>query len=87
MTPELREAYDEIEGRRIAYNSDLKAAEENNTTPPSSEDVELRNTEQLEADLETQKAALEMNLNTNPGVVEQYEKRKKEVGCLRLCFD
>jgi lipopolysaccharide biosynthesis regulator YciM len=79
VSQELRDAYDDIEGRRIEYEKDFKEAEVNNTTPPSAENVELRNMEQLEADLETQKANLEMNLNTNPGVVEQYEKRKKEV--------
>jgi chromosome segregation ATPase len=89
VSQELRDAYDEIEGRRIEYEKDFKEAEVNNTTPPSAEHVELRNMEQLEADLETQKANLEMNLNTNPGVVEQYEKRKKEVcsSCLSYAID
>jgi chromosome segregation ATPase len=75
---ELREGYEKIERRRTEYEKAYNKAEQDGTTPPPSTDVELRSTEELQAELETQQANLEMNLNTNPGVVEQYEKRKKE---------
>lgn len=38
-----------------------------------------RTVEQLRAELDTQQASLDMILLTNPGVVEQYERRKEEV--------
>jgi hypothetical protein len=79
VTPELRTEYEAIEQTRTEYERACKVAEENGTTPPDSKGVELRATEELYAELETQEANLAMNLNTNPGVVEQYEKRKKEV--------
>jgi structural maintenance of chromosomes protein 5 len=79
LEPELREEYGEIEQTRIEYDNACKKAEKDGTAPPSGEGVELRSTEELRAELETQQANLEMNLNTNPGVVEQYEKRKKDV--------
>jgi structural maintenance of chromosomes protein 5 len=79
VSDELRDEYNIIEKDRLQYEADLKKATENNTTPPPTEGIELRDTEQLTTDLETERANLEMNLNTNPGVIEQYEKRKKEV--------
>lgn len=41
--------------------------------------VHDRTVDQLRADLEVQQANLEMIMQTNPGVIEQYEKRKAEV--------
>ncbi|KAG6844359.1 hypothetical protein H0H87_007540 [Tephrocybe sp. NHM501043] len=76
---DLKEQYEAIEGKRFRYEADLKAAEANDTTPPSSEDVDLRSEEELQTELETQQANLELNMNTNPGVVEQYEKRKRDI--------
>ena len=35
--------------------------------------------EEIEGNLETNKAQLELNAATNPGVIEQYERRQKEV--------
>jgi chromosome segregation ATPase len=77
--PELKADYEAIHQARNDYDATLKEAEERGTVPPPTEGVELRTTNELHAELETQEANLEMNLNTNPGVVEQYEKRKKEV--------
>jgi chromosome segregation ATPase len=79
LEPDLRAEYEEIEQRRTEYEKECKKAETDGSTPPSNEGVELRSTDELRAELDTQQAKLEMNLNTNPGVVEQYEKRKKEV--------
>ncbi|GLB34268.1 putative P-loop containing nucleoside triphosphate hydrolase protein [Lyophyllum shimeji] len=79
LDPELRERYNAIEAARSKYEKDLAKAEENGTTPPSAEGVDLRTLDELQADLETQRANLDLNLNTNPGVVEQYEKRKRDI--------
>ena len=79
LEDDLKVEYEAIHQTRNNYDAALKAAEEQETTPPPTEGVELRTTHELRAELETQEANLEMNLNTNPGVVEQYEKRKKEV--------
>jgi multidrug resistance efflux pump len=76
---ELKADYETIHQARNDYDAALKEAEERGTALPPTEGVELRTTDELHAELETQEANLEMNLNTNPGVVEQYEKRKKEV--------
>ncbi|KAH7887410.1 hypothetical protein F5I97DRAFT_1925860 [Phlebopus sp. FC_14] len=44
--------------------------------------VHDRSVEQLRAELEVQKANLDMIMQTNPGVVEQYDRRKAEIGTL-----
>ncbi|KIJ69821.1 hypothetical protein HYDPIDRAFT_78852 [Hydnomerulius pinastri MD-312] len=41
--------------------------------------VHERTVEQLRAELEVQRANLDMIMQTNPGVVEQYERRKAEI--------
>ncbi|OBZ70474.1 Structural maintenance of chromosomes protein 5 [Grifola frondosa] len=41
-----------------------------------------KTSEEVETELQTQRAQLEMNLHTNPGVVEQYKKRKAEIEAL-----
>ncbi|KAG6841292.1 hypothetical protein C0991_012462 [Blastosporella zonata] len=84
---ELREKYNEIEAKRTQYDRNLKEAEANGTTPPSSEGVDVRSLEELQAELFTQQANLELNLNTNPGVVEQYEKRKHDIEVLEKTIE
>lgn len=64
---------------RSQYRRALAEAEERNSTPPSAEGVDLRTLEQLRDALETEQTQLEMTMATNPGVVEQYENRKREV--------
>lgn len=76
---ELREEYDEIERNRMEYDKARRAAEQEGRTPPSAEGVDVRSLEVLQAELETQKAHLELNLTTDPHIVEQYERRKQEV--------
>ena len=85
-TPELRAEYHVIEEARVQYERDLAVAERDELSPPSTEGIDLRTLDELQSDLETQQANLDLNLATNPGVVEQYEKRKRDVGgcwCLR----
>lgn len=76
---ELREEYDEIERNRMEYDKASRTAEQAGRTPPSAEGVDVRSLEVLQAELETQKAHLELNLTTDPHIVEQYERRKAEV--------
>ena len=86
MEPDLRAEYDEIERKRMEYDKACHAAE--GRTLPSAEGVDVRSLEELQAEHETQKANLELNLTTDPHVVEQYERRKGEVSrsvwCMRL---
>lgn len=79
ISEDLREEYNEIESKRTLYDKELAAAEQEGRTPPSADGVDVRSLEELQTDLDTQRANLELNLNTNPGVVEQYEKRKRDV--------
>ncbi|KAH7912946.1 hypothetical protein BJ138DRAFT_1147123 [Hygrophoropsis aurantiaca] len=44
--------------------------------------VHIRSVNELQAELEVQCANLEMIMQTNPGVVEQYERRKTEIETL-----
>ncbi|KAF8329916.1 hypothetical protein F5887DRAFT_1182074 [Amanita rubescens] len=79
MNPELREEYNEIENKRLEYDKACRAAHQEGQRPPSAEGVDTRSLEELQTELETQKANLELNLMTNPGIVEQYERRKQEI--------
>ena len=38
-----------------------------------------KSADDIETELEAKRAQLEMNMNTNAGVVEQYKKRQQEV--------
>ncbi|KAG5644817.1 hypothetical protein DXG03_007639 [Asterophora parasitica] len=80
--PELRKQYEAIEATRVKYEQDLLAAEQGGVTPPTAAGVDLRTMDELETELDTQRANLDLNLNTNPGVVEQYEKRKRDIEVL-----
>ncbi|KAK2463737.1 hypothetical protein APHAL10511_004230 [Amanita phalloides] len=76
---DLREEYDEIERKRMEYDKALRAAEQEGCTPPSAEGVDVRSLDELQAELATQQANLELNMMTHPGVIEQYERRKQEI--------
>ena len=49
--------------------------------------AEQRDVEELENELETQKSRLDLVIATNPGVIDQYERRRAEVriGCGLRC--
>lgn len=80
LTEELQVEYKTIENARLLYEKDVAQAEETGTAPPPpGENVDLRTADELSEELNVQQANLDMNLNTNPGVVEQYEKRKRDV--------
>lgn len=82
--PDINQLYEAIQNARFQYEKELEDAEAAGKTPPSDEDIDLRSTEELEAEFDAQKAQLEIMLNTNPGVIEEYEKRKRDVS--HLCF-
>ncbi|KAF7374118.1 Structural maintenance of chromosomes protein 5 [Mycena sanguinolenta] len=88
LPEELVEEYRVQEQARDAYDKAVKAAEEAGREPPvPGDDVDLRSRAELETELEKQEAALEMNANTNPGVVEQYEKRKRDIEVLEKTIE
>ncbi|KAF7374162.1 Structural maintenance of chromosomes protein 5 [Mycena sanguinolenta] len=85
---DLRTEYHVQEQAREAYDKAVKAAAEARQEPPvPGADVDLRTLAELEAELARQEADLDMNANTNPGVVEQYEKRKKEIEVLEKTIE
>ncbi|KAF9236197.1 P-loop containing nucleoside triphosphate hydrolase protein [Melanogaster broomeanus] len=49
--------------------------------------VHARTVEQLRADLEVQQANLEMIMQTNPGVIEQYDRRQGEIDKLNQTLE
>ncbi|TFK69418.1 hypothetical protein BDN72DRAFT_614626 [Pluteus cervinus] len=84
---DLRKEYDAIEAARTAYDKQLNEARDDGSTPPSAEGVDLRSLDELEAELQTQQTNLDLNLQTNPGIVEQYEKRKRDIEALEKAID
>lgn len=80
----ILQEYRVIETRRLRWEADVKEASANGQPEPSREEVDLRTLEQLKEELDRQKAALEITLASNPGVVEAYEKRLKDVRSILL---
>lgn len=76
---EVKDEYNRLEEIRVEWDAKVKEAKANGLPPPSAAGVDTRTANQLKEELETQKAKLDLNLHTNPGVVEQYEKRKRDV--------
>lgn len=75
---EIRSEYERISKARIEYEEELAQTTENGVTPPSDEGIDLRSLEELETELGTQNALLDMNFHTNAGIVEQYDNRQRE---------
>jgi chromosome segregation ATPase len=85
LPEELRDEYQEREQARGPYDKAVEEAVKSGEEPPAPEEgIDVRSMEELQTELEKQEANLEMNVNTNPGVVEQYEKRKRDVRVLSL---
>ena len=76
---EIQKEYGIIEEVRLLYEKNLELAKKQGLPEPDASAVDFRTADELQAELETQRANLDMNLNTNPGVVEEYEKRKRDV--------
>ncbi|KII94777.1 hypothetical protein PLICRDRAFT_128007 [Plicaturopsis crispa FD-325 SS-3] len=72
--PEVRAEYEAIEQARLAWDRD--EANANRTPPP---EIDERLPEELQVALDAKKEELQVNNHTNAGVVEQYERRKKEI--------
>ncbi|KIY46041.1 P-loop containing nucleoside triphosphate hydrolase protein [Fistulina hepatica ATCC 64428] len=82
-TEDVKEEYAELESKRQDYLRALAQAQRSGATPPSAEGVDLRSSDDLQGELEMQEAKLELNMSTNPGVVEMYEKRKRNIDDLQ----
>ncbi|KAJ6469210.1 hypothetical protein C8R47DRAFT_1024336 [Mycena vitilis] len=80
LPEELRDEYSVTEQAWLAHDKAVAQAEQDGTDAPRpGDDVDMRTMEELQTELETQEAKLNMNMNTNPGVEEQYEKRKQDI--------
>ncbi|KAL0950349.1 hypothetical protein HGRIS_010317 [Hohenbuehelia grisea] len=85
---QVRQDFNEIDSARNHWQKQCEiAAKEGEEPPPKPEDLEQRTTAELLAELEEQRNRLELNLNTNPGVVEQYERRKQEIENMTKTLD
>ncbi|KAJ7691405.1 P-loop containing nucleoside triphosphate hydrolase protein [Mycena rosella] len=88
LSDEMRESYQIVESARLAHEKAVAQAEKDGVAAPEpGEKVDLRSMEELQTELEKQEANLEMNMNTNPGVVEQYEKRKRDIAELQKTIE
>jgi len=76
---ETREKFNGIESPRVVWEEACKLARQNGTPEPAPDGVDMRGVEELRAELDTARAKLELNMNTDDGVVRQYEKRQEEV--------
>lgn len=76
---DVKAEYEEIDRKRGDYDEASRHAAANGLPQPDSSGVELRTVDDLQTDLETHKVKRNMIMATNPGVVEQYEKRKRDV--------
>ena len=76
---EIQKEYAAIEEIRLRHEKELDLANKQGLPEPDASGVDYRTVDELQAELETQRANLDMNLNTNPGIVEEYEKRKRDV--------
>lgn len=80
--PKLRERVGLIEQTRGEYDAELAEARLEGRPEPDSEGVDLRSADEIQEELAEQKAAMDMIINTNPGVIAEYEKRKRDVSFL-----
>ncbi|KAJ7594061.1 P-loop containing nucleoside triphosphate hydrolase protein [Mycena floridula] len=79
---DIKEEYGELRQKRAEYDNALQRGEN-----PDPTDVDLRSLEELVEELENQKAKLELTIEANPGVVEQYEKRKRDIETLEQAIE
>ncbi|KIM34992.1 hypothetical protein M413DRAFT_449948 [Hebeloma cylindrosporum] len=79
---DVREEYQAIETERADWEEKEKEALLSGRPLEGPSPIDPRTLDELQAEMDTQRANLEMNLSTNPGVVEQYEKRKRDIEVL-----
>ncbi|KAJ8087221.1 Structural maintenance of chromosomes protein 5 [Marasmius tenuissimus] len=84
---EHQAVFKEMDKKRNQYKARLKVAHEKGLELPSDEGVDLRSSGELEAVMEEQHAQLELITKTNPGVIEQYEKRKRDIESLEQVLE
>ena len=78
-SPEVREVYNEIEEVRLRYEAEEKEAKERGLPAPDKSVVDCRTVDELKEELATQQAKLDLTMNTNQHIVDEFEKRKKDV--------
>ncbi|TRM70021.1 P-loop containing nucleoside triphosphate hydrolase protein [Schizophyllum amplum] len=86
IDPEIQARYTEEQQKRTAYKDAVEQAKKDGVEPPEAGDAPL-SSEDLQGKLETEEAKLELNATTNPGVVEQYEKRKRDIELLEKTIE
>ncbi|TFK29037.1 chromosome structural maintenance protein smc5 [Coprinopsis marcescibilis] len=84
---ETRERVTENENGIKVYQAKVDEAQKNGTPMPSSEGIDLRSADELEADLKTQQARLELTQGTSLGILQEYEKRELDIAQLRRTID
>ncbi|KAF7317180.1 Purine nucleoside phosphorylase [Mycena chlorophos] len=91
ISDQIRPTYLDVEAARVAYAQAVKDAGDDADDVPEPEvmpEIVTRLTsDALEAELDVQTEKLEMNMHTNPGVVEQYERRKHEIEGLQTTIE
>lgn len=68
-----------MEESRNEYDTLLSQAEENGGPPPDPAKYDLRTSQQFASALDDKRADLDSIISTNPGVLEEYEKRERDV--------
>ena len=84
---EVRELYNEIEEVRLQYEAEEKEAKEKGLPAPDKSVVDFRTVEELKEELATQQAKLDLTMNTNQHIVDEFEKRKKDVRFFVFLFN
>ncbi|KAL1705307.1 hypothetical protein EV121DRAFT_258668 [Schizophyllum commune] len=86
--PDIRAQYEEIQRKRAEYKAAVEQAKkEGRDEPEPPEDMDQRTAEDLQTALDNEEAKLELNSNNNPGVVEQYEARKRQIEVLERTIE
>jgi len=79
LEDELMDRAAEIEHRRGIYDTALALWKRGEGPEPSKDGVDLRGVEELEAALQEQHVLLDMASSANPAIMEEYEKRERDV--------
>ncbi|KAH6912408.1 hypothetical protein BKA70DRAFT_1421971 [Coprinopsis sp. MPI-PUGE-AT-0042] len=76
---EAKERLRKMQSDLAEYDRQVKAAKQNGGPLPDTEGIELRTAAEIEEALGTFRTNLDMIISTNPGVLEEYEKRQRDI--------